>query len=173
MLRRSSVFSTARLGIPPAWQRSQNPPRLKKSKKSLRGGLRGSWPTPRKRVKNESPESQNRWFFWLAESPGDSFLTRFRGVGQDPRRPPRRLSRRLFFDFLSRGGFWLLCQAGGIPRLGPLGKKKPKQRRTGLRLDHWIKDLSANESAWTDLRESKFRRPRVSGRIKEKLKGNN
>ena len=51
---------------------------------------------------------------WLAESPGDPFFDSFwGGVGQDSRRPPRKLSRRLLFDFLSRGGFWLLCQAGG------------------------------------------------------------
>ena len=31
---------------PPTWQRSQTPPRLKKSKReSLPGSLRGSWPT--------------------------------------------------------------------------------------------------------------------------------
>ena len=35
---------------------------------------------------------------------GDSFLTRFGGVSQDPRRLAQRLFRRLFFDFLSRGG---------------------------------------------------------------------
>ena len=52
------------LGSPPAWQRSQNPPLLKMSKKSLReslrGGLRGSWPTPPNQVKNESPESKKQ-----------------------------------------------------------------------------------------------------------------
>ena len=46
-----ALFSlSSRLRTPPTWQRSQNPPRLKKSKKSLReslwGSLRGSWPTP-------------------------------------------------------------------------------------------------------------------------------
>ena len=45
------------LRSPPTWQRSQNPPRLNKSKKSLReslwGSLRGSWSTPQ----NESKTS--------------------------------------------------------------------------------------------------------------------
>ena len=37
----------------PTWQRSQNPPRLKKSRKSPGESLRGSWPTPQ----NESKTS--------------------------------------------------------------------------------------------------------------------
>ena len=45
---------------PPTWQRSQTPPRLKKSKKSLRkslwGSVQGSWPTPQ----NESKTSQKQ-----------------------------------------------------------------------------------------------------------------
>ena len=48
-----------KVGTPPTSYRSQKPPRLEKSKKSLRGSLRGvsegSRPTPPKRVRNESP----------------------------------------------------------------------------------------------------------------------
>ena len=54
---------------PPAllW-RSQNPPRLKKSKKSLRESLCGEFlrvlADPPKTSQNESPESKDRWFSW-------------------------------------------------------------------------------------------------------------
>ena len=45
------------IATPPTWQRNQNPPRLEKSKKSLReslwGSLRGTWPSPQ----NESKTS--------------------------------------------------------------------------------------------------------------------
>ena len=39
------------LATPPTWQRSQNPHWLRKSKKSLWGSLRGSWPTPQNESK--------------------------------------------------------------------------------------------------------------------------
>ena len=67
-----------------------------------------------KRVKNESPgdsESQNSPIFWFRRLVFDSFW----GVRRDPRRLPLRLPRRLLFDFLSRGRFWLLCLTRGIP----------------------------------------------------------
>ena len=102
------IILMTRVRTPPAWQRSQNPPRLKKSKKSLqeslRASLRGFWLTPQNESKTSLLETlrvKNHLFF----DSGDSFLTRFWLVGQDPRRLARRLSRRLSFDFLSRGGF--------------------------------------------------------------------
>ena len=76
---------------PPAWQRSQSPPRLKKSTKSiresLRGSLRGSWPTPKKSQKRVFGVKKNRWC-----------LT-------------RRVSKRLVFD-----SFWGVgeLRPGGI-----------------------------------------------------------
>ena len=93
---------------PPTWQRSQNPPRLKKSKKSLReslwGSLQGSWPTPQNESKT-SLQRQNKTKNHLFFDSGDSFFFGGGGVGQDPRRLPQRLSQRLVFDFLSQGGF--------------------------------------------------------------------
>ena len=112
----SSCRNHTMVGIPPAWQRSQSPSRLKKSKKSLReslrGGLRGSWPTPPKRVKNESPESKNG----LAESPRDSFLTRFGGgVGQDPWRPPSETLQETLFWLFEPGRVLTPLPGGGDP----------------------------------------------------------
>ena len=75
-------------------------PRLKKSKKSLRGSLRGVPADPPTRVKNESPGnpvSQKAPGF----DSGDSVLTQCVGLG----RLPQRLARRLFFYFLSWGRF--------------------------------------------------------------------
>ena len=103
------------------FSQTQSPPRPKTSEKSLRGSFVGevceaSRPTPRKRVKNESPgdsESQNSpVFFWLRRLIFGTFL----GVGPDPSETPSEL--------LGWGGFWLLCQGGGIVYwfLPPLGK---------------------------------------------------
>ena len=87
-----------------------------KSQKGISGGLRGILANPLKRVKNESPgdsASQSS-----RESPGFGLrmliFDLFWGVGRDPRRLARRLARRLFFNSLSRGRFWLLCLTGRI-----------------------------------------------------------
>ena len=48
-------FGPTRLGTPPTSYRSQKRPRLEKSKKSLRGSLRGVPADAPKRVRNESP----------------------------------------------------------------------------------------------------------------------
>ena len=100
-------YSWICLGTPPTSYRSQKLPRLEKSKKSLRRSLRGvsegSRPAPQKESKM-SLRSQKTGDFWLTESPGDSFLTLFGASAGTP----RRLPRRLFFDFSSRGSFWLL-----------------------------------------------------------------
>ena len=111
------ALPATRVATPPTWQRSQNPPWLKKSKKSLRKSLweslRGSWPTAQNESKTSLLESlrvKNHLFFDSRRLVFDSFW----GVGRDPWRLPQRLSRRFFFDFLSRRGFWLLCQVGGV-----------------------------------------------------------
>ena len=70
-----------------------------------------SKPSPAQEVEKESPKEspgslrvsrvKKTGDFWLAESPGDSFLTLSGGsVGT-----PWRHSRRLFFDTLGWGGF--------------------------------------------------------------------
>ena len=99
------LFFRNSLAIRPAWERSQNPPRLKKSKKSLRASLRrslrGSRPTPQRESKTSLLETLRVKNHQLL-TPRDLFLTLF-GVGRDPRRLCRKLARRLLFDFLSRG----------------------------------------------------------------------
>ena len=68
-----------------------------------------SEPSPAQKVKKEQTEQKwdsgvKKLVIFDSQSPGDSFFDSFWGVGRDP----RRLRRRLAFDFLSRGGFWLL-----------------------------------------------------------------
>ena len=82
---------------PPTWQRSQNPPRFKKSPPPERvsGGVSEGPGRPPKTSQNEpsgDTASQKSPVF----DSGGSLLTRFGGIGQDPRRLPQRLFRRLF-----------------------------------------------------------------------------
>ena len=80
---------------PPSLAEDSNPAPAPKIKKSLPESLRGVRAEPPKRIKNESSR--------------DSESQKSGSAGT-----PRRLSWRLFFEVLSRGGFWLLCQAGRI-----------------------------------------------------------
>ena len=91
---------------PPTRQRSQNPPWLKKSKKVFGRVSRKVSEGP-----GRPPKTSQKRVSWtlrvknhLLFDSGDSFLTRFGGVGQDSRRLPQRLSWRLFSGFLSQGG---------------------------------------------------------------------
>ena len=84
--------SMVRLRPPPTWQRSQNPPRLKRSKMSLQenlwGSLRACWPTPQNESKTSLLETLRVKTHLFLDS-GDSFLTRFGGsartLGDSPR----------------------------------------------------------------------------------------
>ena len=77
--------------ILPAWQRSQHPPWLKKSRKSLRG----SWPTPQKESKTSLLRVKNHLFF---ES-GGLFLTLFGGSARTLGDSPETLPKTVFFTF--------------------------------------------------------------------------
>ena len=105
-----------KLRPPPTWQRSQNPPRLKKSKKSLRkslwGSLRGSWPSPENESKTSLLETlrvKNHLFF----DSGDLFLTRFGGSARSLGDSPRDSPGDSFLTFRDAEGFDSSARSGG------------------------------------------------------------
>ena len=105
--------------IPPCLAEESTPSLAKKVKIESAGeSLKSPGRPPKK--------SQNRVSWRLCESnitcffdSGHSFLTLFWGMGRDFSETPRRLPRRLLFDFLGQGGFVSSAmQGGGVVNLG-------------------------------------------------------
>ena len=84
----------------------------KESRESLWGSLRGSWPT-RQNESKTSLWSQKTGDFWLAESPGDSFLTRFGGSARTLGDSPRDSPGDSFSTFWAGEGFDSSARSGG------------------------------------------------------------
>ena len=104
---------------PPELAEESKPCPAQKVKKESPGESLGESPRvpadPPKRVKNGVSGVKKQVIF----ASQSLQKTRFRlvlGGRPGPSETPQRLPRRLFFDFLSRGGFWLLCQVGGVAK---------------------------------------------------------